>query len=182
MQTDVHKPAYLVYTTNKMPNFTATLTKMRFVGRNSQPGILYDNLHNRLYTDFEIRVIIFKETLPWSLKKAARHGLTLFYVANEPLKIYLTLFYVASELLKICGHNIVAYRRTIPLQVSRPTFAGKGTDVSELYPYHCITPELLTSILSSVSVIPPCKLLLHELIQLIGIKLLTYSFLDIFAS
>jgi len=46
----------------------------------------------------------------------------------------------------------------------------------------CITPELLTWILSSVSVIPPSKLLLHKLIQLMGIKLLSYGFLEIFGS
>jgi len=72
MQTDVHKTAYLVYTTKKMPHVAATVTKMRFVGRNSQ--VYYNNLHNRLYTDFKIKVILSKETLPWFLKKAACHG------------------------------------------------------------------------------------------------------------
>jgi len=100
--------------------------------------VYYDNLHNRLYTDFENRVILFKETLPWSLKKGACHGPTLCHVASEPLKVCLTLFYVAIELLKICGHRIVTKikinRRTMPLQVSRPAFAGKGTDMSELKP------------------------------------------------
>jgi len=36
MQTDVHKTAYLVYTTKKMPHVTVIVTKLRFVGRNSQ--------------------------------------------------------------------------------------------------------------------------------------------------
>jgi len=44
------------------PHITATVTKIRFVGRNGQ--VYYDNLHNRLYRDFKIRVILFKETLP----------------------------------------------------------------------------------------------------------------------
>jgi len=35
--------------------------------------VYYDNLHNKLYTDFKIRIILFKETLPRSLKKAALH-------------------------------------------------------------------------------------------------------------
>jgi len=97
MQTDVHKTAYLVYTTKKVPHVTVTVAKMRFVGRNSQViTILYIIVHNRLYTDFKIRVISFKETLPRSLKKEACHGRTLFYIA--------------SELLKICGHRIVTYK------------------------------------------------------------------------
>jgi len=60
MHTDVHKTTYLGYTTKKIPHVAATVTKMCLVGRNSQ--IYCNNLHNRLYTVFEIRVILFKET------------------------------------------------------------------------------------------------------------------------
>jgi len=36
MQMDVHKTLYPFYTTKKMPCVTVTITKKRFVGRNSQ--------------------------------------------------------------------------------------------------------------------------------------------------
>ena len=36
MQMDVHKTLYPFYTTKKMPRVTVTITKKRFVGRNSQ--------------------------------------------------------------------------------------------------------------------------------------------------
>jgi len=78
--------AYLVYTTKKIHHVAATVTKTRFVGRNSQ--IYYNNLHNRLYTVFKIRVILFKKHC---------HGPTLFYVA--------------SELLNICGRRIVPFNK-----------------------------------------------------------------------
>jgi len=36
MQMDFHKTLYPFYTTKKMPHVTVTITKKRFVGRNSQ--------------------------------------------------------------------------------------------------------------------------------------------------
>jgi len=86
---DVHNTLYPFSTTKKIPHFTAVVTKIQFFGSNSQ--IYYDNLHNRLYADFQSRVLLFKETLPWSLKKEAfswclmkPQAMTLFYVASEP--------------------------------------------------------------------------------------------------
>jgi len=49
--------------------------------------------------------------------------------------------------------------------------------MSELQAYHCMTPEQRTWLKCSVSVIPGNKLSLQELSQLIGIELLTSSFL-----
>jgi len=43
----------------------ATITKMRFVGWNSQ--VYYDNLHCRLRADFPNRVFLIKEAVPWCL-------------------------------------------------------------------------------------------------------------------
>ena len=104
MHTDIHKTAYLVYTTKKMPHVAATVTKMRFVGRNSQ--LYYNNLHNRLYTVFETSVILFKETLPWS-------------------DFILRSKWTFEDLWPSYCCLIKTNRRTNPLQVSRTTFAGK---------------------------------------------------------
>jgi len=67
MQIDVNKTLYPLYTTKKVSHFTATITKMRFVGNNTQ--VYYENLHNRLPAGFQSRVLLFKETLPWSSMK-----------------------------------------------------------------------------------------------------------------
>jgi len=67
MQTDVHKTLYFFYTTKKMSHVKTAVTKMRFVGRNSQA--YYDNLHNGLSADFQTGYFFFKEALRWSLTK-----------------------------------------------------------------------------------------------------------------
>jgi len=43
MQMDVHKALHPFFTTKKITHDAATVTKMRFVGRNNQ--VYYDNLH-----------------------------------------------------------------------------------------------------------------------------------------
>jgi len=43
MKMDVHKKVYPFYTAKKMPHVTATVTKMRFVGSNSQ--VYCDNFY-----------------------------------------------------------------------------------------------------------------------------------------
>jgi len=60
MQMDVHKMLYSIYTTNKMPHVTVTITKIRFVGSTSQVYCYYDNLHSRLSAYFQCRAILFK--------------------------------------------------------------------------------------------------------------------------
>ena len=104
MHTDVHKAAYLVYTTKKIPHVAATVTKMRFVCRNSQ--IYCNNLHNRLQTVFKTRVILFKETLPWS-------------------DFILRSKWTFEDLWPSYCCLIKTNRGTTSLQVSRTTFAGK---------------------------------------------------------
>jgi len=54
--------------------------------------------------------------------------------------------------------------------------------MSKLQVYHCITLEQRIWLLCSVSAIPVNKILLQELNQLIGIKILTSDFLEIFGS
>jgi len=66
------------------------------------------------------------------------------------------------------------------LQVSPPTFAGKVNRHERTLNLLLRSTRSINLVLSSVSVILPSKLLLHELIQLIGIKLLTYGFLEFF--
>jgi len=54
--------------------------------------------------------------------------------------------------------------------------------MSELQAHHCMTPEEWTWLLCSVNAISESKPLLQELNQLIGIKLLTSDFLQVFGS
>jgi len=49
--------------------------------------------------------------------------------------------------------------------------------MSEVQAHHCMTPEQQTWLLCSVSVVPENELSLHELNQLVGIKLPTPGFL-----
>jgi len=63
-------------------------------------------------------------------------------------------------------------------QVWQSSPAGKGADMSELQAHHCMTPEQWTWLLRSVSVVPANKLPLQEMNELIGIELLTSSFLE----
>jgi len=51
--------------------------------------------------------------------------------------------------------------------------------MSELQAHHCIIPEQWTCFLRSVSAIPVNKMLLQELDQLIGMKMLTSDFRNI---
>jgi len=44
VQMEVHRTFYLFYTTKIMPHVKARVTKLRFVGSNSQ--LYYDDLHN----------------------------------------------------------------------------------------------------------------------------------------
>jgi len=61
-----------------MPHVTATATKMRSFGSNSQ--VYYDNLQNNLSPDFQTRALYFKEDLLWSLKKP--QNMTSVYLAR----------------------------------------------------------------------------------------------------
>jgi len=54
--------------------------------------------------------------------------------------------------------------------------------MSDLQAHHCMTPEAWTCLMCTVSVVPVNKLSLQEINQLIGIELLTSSFLEIFGS
>ena len=57
-------------------------------------------------------------------------------------------------------------------QDSQRESADYGVDMSELQAHHCITPEQWSWLLCSVNAIPANKVLLQELNQLIGIKML----------
>jgi len=72
--------------------------------------------------------------------------------------------------------------RIIRSQVLQPASAGKRTDMSKLQAHHCMTPEDWIWLLCSASIIPANKLSLQKLYQLVGIKLLTSGFLEIFGS
>jgi len=67
-------------------------------------------------------------------------------------------------------------------QVPQREYADEGVDMSEPQAHHCITSEQCSWLLCSVSAIPVNKVLLQELNQLIGIKMLTSDFLNIFGS
>ena len=71
MQMDVHK--HFPLSTLRQQS-----QKMRFVDCSNQA--YYDNLHKRLSADFKSRTLLFKEALPWSLRKPQM--MTLFYVAR----------------------------------------------------------------------------------------------------
>jgi len=79
--------------------------------------------------------------------------------------------------LKIGCHVIVRQQRA-----TVDTMRSQGVDMSELRAHHCITPEQWSCFLCSVSVTPTNKVLLQELTQLTGIKMLTSDFLEIFGS
>jgi len=80
-------------------------------------------------------------------------------------------------MLFVC-YTIKTYRKTIHSQIWQPAPAGKGADMSELQSCHCMTPEQWTWLFCSVRVVPTNKLSLQEINQLIGIELLTLSFLE----
>ena len=66
--------------------------------------------------------------------------------------------------------------RTILSRLSQPGSAGKGGDMSQLQAHHCLTLQLWTWLLCSVSFIPAKKLSLQESNQLIGNKIPTSDF------
>jgi len=86
------------------------------------------------------------------------------------------------DLLPCYCDTIKTNGKTIRSQVWQPVSAGKGADMSELQAHHCMTSEQWTWLLCSVSVVPANKLSLHEINQLIGIELLTSSFIENFGS
>ena len=88
---------------------------------------------------------------------------------SEPLKIFAVFCYAIKT------------NTAIRSRVSQLASAGKGSDMSELQADHGMTLEQWTWLLCSVSVILANKLSLQELHQLIGIKLLTFAFLEIFS-
>jgi len=59
---DVHKALYPFYATKKISHVSVTITKMRFIGRNSQ--VYYDNLHSWLFAHFQWRVLLYKQAMP----------------------------------------------------------------------------------------------------------------------
>jgi len=69
---------FLHHNTTKNTNVTTIVTKLRFVGSHSQ--VYYDNFHNRLSADFQGRVLLFTEVLPWSLTKPQITA--VFYLAR----------------------------------------------------------------------------------------------------
>jgi len=81
-----------------------------------------------------------------------------------------------ADLLPCCCYAIKTNSRTIPSRLSQPTSSGKGGDMSELQAHHCMTLQLWTWLLCSVSSIPAKKLSLQESNQLIGIKMPTSGF------
>jgi len=87
-----------------------------------------------------------------------------------------------EDLLPCYCYATKANSRTIRSQVSQSAFARKGVDLVNCKAHHCMIPEQWTWLLCSVSVTPVNELPLHELNQLIEIKLLTSTFLEIFAS
>jgi len=81
VQTYVHETLYRFYTTTpqrKCDNSTTTVKKNALRGSHNQ--LYYDNFHNRSSADFQSRVILTTEVLPWSLTKP--QIMTLFYLAR----------------------------------------------------------------------------------------------------
>jgi len=74
----------------------------------------------------------------------------------------------AGLLPRYC-YAIKTNRRTILSRLSQPASADKGRDMSELQAHHCMTLQLWTWPLCSVSFIPAKTLSLQESNQLIGI-------------
>jgi len=64
MQTDVYKALYPFYT-KKSLHFSAVVTKIRFVGSNSQ--VYFNKLQTRLSADFKQGTFLQRSILPWSL-------------------------------------------------------------------------------------------------------------------
>jgi len=107
-----------ISTPQKCPMLQQQLWKMHFVASNSQ--VYCNNLHNRPSADFQSRVHLFNEALPWSVMKPQ----------------IMTLFYLASESLKIYGHVIVAQRR-LTAEQSAPTFHNLPLQVKERTLVNC---------------------------------------------
>ena len=85
---------------------------------------------------------------------------------------------ILEDLLPCYCYSVKINSRTIITQVTQPSSAGKGANMTKLQTHHCMAPKEWTWLLSSVSFIPANKLWLQELNQLIGIKLLVlYKFL-----
>jgi len=80
MQMDVHgslNPFYTATPQRICPMLRQQSEKMRFIVNHSQ--IYCNNYQNRLSADFQSKVLIFTEVLPWSLTKP--QFMTLFYQA-----------------------------------------------------------------------------------------------------
>jgi len=78
MQMDVHGSLYPFYTATpqrKCPMLRQQSEKMRFIGNHIQ--VCYNHFQNRLSADFQSKVLIFAEALPWSLTKP--QFMTLIY-------------------------------------------------------------------------------------------------------
>ena len=180
MQMDVHKTLYPFYTTKIMPHATSAVTK---IARCWQQCFFFTHA-----------------SFPHSVKQG---GLLLSAVTVSSHyfrcllrstticgKTHATVTWIES--LKICWHVIVMQKRpidgTIRSQVSLSASAGKGTDMSELQTYRCMTPGQWNWLLWSVSVIPGNEPSLQELDELIPLnhfdttKLLTWGSLQIFYS
>ena len=64
---DVDKTIYSYCSKKQIPHVTAKDAESRFVGSKRQ--LYCNNPHNRLTADFQSSVSLFKEVLPFSLKK-----------------------------------------------------------------------------------------------------------------
>ena len=89
---------------------------------------------------------------------------------------YSNIKWTFTDLLPCYCYTIKTNSRTIRSRLSQPTSAGKGGDMSELQAHHCMTLQLWTWLLCSVSFIQAKKLSLQESNQLIGIKIPTSGF------
>ena len=81
-----------------------------------------------------------------------------------------------ADLLPCYCYAIKTNSRKIRSRLSQPTSAGKGGDMSEPQAHHCMTLQLWTWLLCSVSFIQAKKLSLQESNQLIGTKIPTSGF------
>ena len=89
---------------------------------------------------------------------------------------YRNIKWTFADSLPCYCYAIKTNSRTIRSWLSQPTSAGKGGDMSELQAHHCMTLQLWTWLLCSVSFIQAKELSLQESNQLIGIKISTSGF------
>jgi len=74
----VHETLHRFYTTTPQkicPMLRQQSQKMCFVGSHSQ--VYYDNFHNKLFADFQCRVLLSTEALSWSLTKPQNYDFIL---------------------------------------------------------------------------------------------------------